>query len=209
MRPWPISPLAPVIRTTGWRAMDGPCDGRAVYGMGRMKAKQPWNADDPDRHGSGGRSTWFDPWESEAIRVIRVPWLFGLDRATYAAPPEGSFLRFGTRRRRPFALADIARPAAFVLLGGERLQVDHPAPDGPLEDLLEERDAPAATGAGPAALGELARHLRLVEANKILELPAGHPEAEADVVVEVHAALLRIRSGPLDRQLHRLAGVRL
>ena len=55
-----------------------------------------------------------------------------------------------------------------------------------LEDLLQERDAPAAAGAGTAALGELARHPRRVQPHPVHELAPRNMEAITHLVVQVH-----------------------
>src|SRR5207245_2086529 len=96
--------------------------------------------------------------------------------------------RLRPRRRGALPLADVAGPAALVFLGAQHLELNQPALNRPVEDLLEEGNAPAAAGASPATLGQLARHLRVMQADVILQLPATDPEAEADVVVEVHAS---------------------
>ena len=55
-----------------------------------------------------------------------------------------------------------------------------------MENLLEERNAPAATGAGPAAFGELARHLGARLTDEIHQLPPADVEAVTDLSVEIH-----------------------
>src|SRR5438067_1365704 len=57
------------------------------------------------------------------------------------------------------------------------------------EELVQEGDAPAAAGAGAAALGELAGHLRLLDPQVLEQLPLSHAEAKADVVIEFHRRL--------------------
>src|SRR5207248_10131897 len=94
--------------------------------------------------------------------------------------------RRGPRRRRALAGADVGGPAAFVLLRREAFQLRLAAGDGLLVDLLEEGDAPAAAGAGAAALRELARHLGPALADEIEQLPPRHVEAVAHFGVEVH-----------------------
>src|SRR6516225_7977477 len=55
-----------------------------------------------------------------------------------------------------------------------------------MEYLLEKRDAPAAAGAGAAAFGKLARHLRLATADEVDQLAPAHVEAVTDFGIEVH-----------------------
>src|SRR5436305_1797709 len=78
------------------------------------------------------------------------------------------------------------RLAALVRLGGQRLQLRDAAPGGLAVQLLEERDAPAATGAGPAALRQLARHPRPGQPDEVDQLAPGHVKAVTNLVVEVH-----------------------
>src|SRR5205814_10257151 len=88
----------------------------------------------------------------------------------------------------------IIGPPPRVLLGRDRVDVRGalgklmpPARLGALlEDLFQERDAPAAAGPGAAALGELARHPRLVQPDPVDQLPTRHVEAQAHLVVQVH-----------------------
>src|SRR5262245_48726549 len=48
--PWPISPLAPVIRTTGLRSMDGPfADARNTFAPGRGRGYAEAVVGDPER----------------------------------------------------------------------------------------------------------------------------------------------------------------
>mgnify|MGYP001618428978 CR=1 FL=1 len=56
----------------------------------------------------------------------------------------------------------------------------------PMEELLQEGNAPSATGARAAALRELARHLWVVEAHPVHELPTADVEAITHLVVEIH-----------------------
>src|SRR5205823_2800737 len=68
--------------------------------------------------------------------------------------------------------------------------------DALLKDLLEERDAPAAAGPGPAALRQLARHPRPVDPHEVDELPPRHVEAVANLGVLVHAPLPEVLRRP-------------
>ena len=74
-------------------------------------------------------------------------------------------------RRSPFSFSDVALAALLVFLGRESFQFDQPALNGSIEYLPEKGDAPAATSAGATALGNLAWHARLGQANEILDLP--------------------------------------
>src|SRR5260221_11442475 len=85
------------------------------------------------------------------------------------------------RPRRRFALAgaDVRRPALFVLRRGKLLQFARfAALHGLLEKLFQEGNAPAAAGAGAAALRKLARDLRLGPPQVVHQLAARHVEAE-------------------------------
>src|SRR5207244_1734590 len=77
-------------------------------------------------------------------------------------------------------------PPTLVLLGREAFQFRLTALHALLENLFEEGDAPAAAGAGAAALGELARHFRFLRANVVHQLPPRHVKAITDLGIEVH-----------------------
>src|SRR5258706_10758946 len=78
--------------------------------------------------------------------------------------------------------AVVGLPAGEVVLPGG--QID---PRAPVEDLrvdpLQDRDAPAAAGAGAQALAHEGDHPRLLAAAEGLDLPAPHVEADADLGV--------------------------
>src|SRR5262249_43518734 len=98
------------------------------------------------------------------------------------------------QRRRPWrrlALAgpDVRGPALLVLLGRQLLQLRLAARHRLPVQLLQERNAPPAAGAGAAALRELARHLRAVDADEVEQLPLGHVKAVTDLAVDVHDSL--------------------
>ena len=63
--------------------------------------------------------------------------------------------------------------AEFVVGGGDLLQLGGVAVGGLVEELAEEGDAPAAAGAGSAALGELAGDFRVLGAQEVRRACAG------------------------------------
>lgn len=95
-------------------------------------------------------------------------------------------LGFCPRRRRAFAFVYVAGPPAFVFFVSQHFEVDDPAFRRPPKDLFEKRHTPTASGPRAAAFGHLAGDARLMDANKALQLAAGHMEAKTDVIVEVH-----------------------
>src|SRR5262249_28262687 len=101
---------------------------------------------------------------------------------------------FGRQRRRalrrcPVAGPDVSGPSALVFLRRQALQLRGiAARDGLLIDLLEEGNAPAATGAGAAALRHLAGHPGLAQPGVVRQLAARDVKAVTHLGVEVHAA---------------------
>src|SRR5436853_2283069 len=83
--------------------------------------------------------------------------------------------------RRPFAGADVFRSTAFVVVRRDVIETGRL-----LEDLLQIRNAPAATRPRAAAFGELTRRLWLCLADKIDELAAADMKAITDLRVLVH-----------------------
>src|SRR6516165_8031434 len=94
--------------------------------------------------------------------------------------------RSRTGGRRPLAGAYVLGPAPRVIFGCHRFQVAF----GLRVNLLEKRNAPAAAGPRPAALGELAGYLRLSLPREVHQLAARHVEAITDFGVEVHQRFL-------------------
>src|SRR5688572_14626994 len=90
-----------------------------------------------------------------------LSWRFSLG---FVREPRGAW------RRRALACPDVFGPQAFVLLGRDAFQLGRVAAGGLLKDLLQKRNTPAAAGAGPATLRELARHPGLVQADEVLQL---------------------------------------
>src|SRR5438477_7533716 len=84
------------------------------------------------------------------------------------------------RRRHPLACPDVFRPPAFVLLRRQSLQFRLATFKGLLINLLEKRNAPAATGAGAAAERKLAGNFRLFAPDEIDELAPRDVKAVAD-----------------------------
>src|SRR5262249_11791883 len=113
--------------------------------------------------------------------------------ADAAGSPLESLARFRARRRGPLPFADVAGASALVVLGSERLQLDHAPRDRAGEDLFQERDTPAAAGPGAAALRQLTGDLRSVQANEILQLATRDAKAKTDVVVQVHTVTAAVR----------------
>src|SRR5262249_47014958 len=74
----------------------------------------------------------------------------------------------------------------LVLRRRQALQLGRAAGDRLAEDLLQKRHAPAAAGAGTAALRHLAGHARLGPPGEVLQLAPRHVEAVTDGVVEFH-----------------------
>src|SRR5688572_9394408 len=93
--------------------------------------------------------------------------------------------RRGARRRRSLARADVIGPAESIFIRRQLFQL-RAAAHSLIEDLFQERDAPTATGPRPAALGELARNLRLGLPHEVHELAAADVETVTDLGVEVH-----------------------
>jgi hypothetical protein len=79
------------------------------------------------------------------------------------------FGRQGGSAGRGSALAgsDIGGPKVLVFLRRQLLQIRGSTFDGLLKELLKERDAPSATGAGAAARRQLAGNARLFDAEEI------------------------------------------
>lgn len=94
--------------------------------------------------------------------------------------------RRGPGRGRAFAGPDVGSAKAFVLSGSEAFQLRIAAGHGLLVDLLEERDAPAAAGAGAAAFRELARDFGPPLAHEVDELSPRHVKAVTNLGIEIH-----------------------
>src|SRR6185437_13080941 len=91
--------------------------------------------------------------------------------------------RLGPGRRLALPGLDVVGPLPGVFLRREPVE----ALLGSLrEDLLQEWNAPAAAGAGAAALGKLAGHLGFVQPLPVHELSPRYVEAITDLIVQVH-----------------------
>src|SRR5438552_2366614 len=91
--------------------------------------------------------------------------------------------RRGPGRGRAAAGADVGRPAPGVLVGAELVQLRRATLRRLAVQLLQERHAPAAAGARPAALRQLAGHARPLDAQEVQQLPPADVEAVADFLV--------------------------
>src|SRR6185437_16459102 len=91
--------------------------------------------------------------------------------------------RLGPGRRLALPGLDVVGPLPGVFLRREPVE----ALLGSLrEDLLQEWNAPAAAGAGAAALGQLAGYLGFVQSLPVHELAPRHVEAITNFVVQIH-----------------------
>src|SRR5262249_9404805 len=101
--------------------------------------------------------------------------------------------------------ADVGGPAPGVLVGAELVQLRRAALRRLPVQLLQKRDAPAAAGACPAALRQLAGHPRPLDAQELQQLPPRHAEAGANLLVQDRVRRLGHRSSC--RHHTTLAGV--
>ena len=89
-----------------------------------------------------------------------------------------------TGRRCPLAFADVAGPPAFVFFRRQGFKFRFATLDTLVENLLEKWDAPATPCPSSAALGKLARHLRLVRCTKLTSFR--RLTWRTDFVIEIH-----------------------
>src|SRR5262245_33037423 len=100
------------------------------------------------------------------------------------------------RRWSAAARAYVSSTSALILLWSDLLELRGAAALRAFEDLRQEGNAPAAAGAGPAALGKLAHYPRLAPARVILQLAPRDVEAETDLGVGIHGASPTAPPGP-------------
>lgn len=95
-----------------------------------------------------------------------------------------------SRRGFAFARADVFATPAGVFFRRKLIDLAFLGRRAGLVELLEERDAPTASGASAAALRELARGLGRRLPHEVDDLSSAHVEAITNLRVEVHELIL-------------------